>query len=469
MYVFFFILLKYLKKGVTMKFFAEFTFLRRSAYRLCSLMVCTFVHSLVQAGGAIEHWQQESGAQVWLRSTSAIPMVDIQIDWDAGARFDPQGLEGLSGFAATMLTKGSREWKGRPALTEEKVGSVWADLGGIFSAQASEDRFFVNVRTLTKTEVLEEVTQLVAHQLAAPAVNDTVWNRIQRNVISSIKEMQTRPGPVAARAFNEAIFLKHPYGRSPSEQSMLAIAPSEIKKFLDSNLRACDAKVSVVGNLSKEQANTMVLKLLAGIRDKPCLDRPSLEKVAPLTQSKDVKIAFDSAQAHLLMGQPGIARSDADYFPIIVGNYILGGGGFVSRLTREVREKRGLSYSVASSFSPARDKGAFLISLQTRPDQVQQAKNVAMDVLRDFVLNGPTQAELKAAKDFMIGGFALNLDSNRKLLNNVSSIAWNGLPLNYLDTWTTEIGKVSTADIRRAFQKNLALDKMVTVVVGGEN
>jgi zinc protease len=149
-----------------------------------------------------------------------------------------------------------------------------------------------------------------------------------------------------------------------------------------------------------------------------------------------------------------------------VGNYILGGGGFVSRLTHEVREKRGLSYSVYSYFAPGLHAGAFTLGLQTRPDQAAQAVQVAKDVLADFVAHGPTEAELKAAKDNLMGGFALRVDSNRKLLDNMANIAWNQLPLNYLDTWTQQIDQVSTAQIKAAFARKLQPQKMVTVVLG---
>ena len=147
-------------------------------------------------------------------------------------------------------------------------------------------------------------------------------------------------------------------------------------------------------------------------------------------------IRFDSAQAQVLIGQPGIARSDPDYFALTAGNYVLGGGGFVSRLMQEVREKRGLTYGISSSFSPALQAGPFAVALQTRPDQAAQALDVATGVIRDFVAQGPTPEELQAAKDNLIGGFPLRLDSNAKLLANVANIAWNGLPLDYLETWT---------------------------------
>jgi zinc protease len=183
---------------------------------------------------------------------------------------------------------------------------------------------------------------------------------------------------------------------------------------------------------------------------------------APAVQA----IPFQSAQAHVLFGQPGFKRSDPDYFPLLVGNYVLGGSGLVSRLSNEVREKRGLSYSTYSYFSPGLHAGAFTVGLQTRPDQAAQAIAVASDVVAQFVATGPTAAELKAAKDNLIGGFPLRIDSNRKLLDNVANIAWNNLPLDYLDTWTAQVAKVTAQDVRAAMSRKLQPGRMVTVTVG---
>ena len=183
-------------------------------------------------------------------------------------------------------------------------------------------------------------------------------------------------------------------------------------------------------------------------------------------QTTGVFRAMDNPERVVKVGQPGMARNDPDFFPLFVGNYILGGGGFVSRLTTEVREKRGLSYSVYSYFAPGLQAGAFQLGLTTRPDQADQALAVAREVVQRFVTEGPTEAELQAAKDFLVNGFALRIDSNRKLLDNVANIAWYGLPLDYLDGWTAQVQRVSTADIRRAFQRVLQPQRMVTVVLG---
>jgi zinc protease len=195
---------------------------------------------------------------------------------------------------------------------------------------------------------------------------------------------------------------------------------------------------------------------------------PLVPEVQHLAKAQNTSIAFESAQAHVFIGQVGIAREHPDYLALTVGNYVLGGGGFVSRLTEQVREKRGLSYSVYSYFGAWQQAGPFTVGLQTRPDQAQQAVKVATDVVADFVKNGPTDKELKAAKDFLIGGFALRLDSNRKLMDNLSNIAWYELPLDYLDTWTAQVDKLTTKDIQQAFARNLQPERMVTVILGAQ-
>jgi len=164
----------------------------------------------------------------------------------------------------------------------------------------------------------------------------------------------------------------------------------------------------------------------------------------------------------------GIKRNSPDFFALLVGNHILGGGGFTARLTEELREKRGLTYGVSSSFAPGLHAGAFTISLQTRPDQAQQALDLVRTELQRFVAQGPTEKELQAAKDNLIGGFALRMDSNRKLLDNVANIAWNGLPLDYLSTWTDQVQRISAEDIRQAFSRTLTPQTMVTIVLGGK-
>ena len=416
----------------------------------------------------IQKWQQPSGAQVWLIEAPGLPIVDVQIDFDAGGRRDPANQMGLASITASMTGKGIAARDGQPALDENQLGEAWADLGAGFGGSAGADRMSFSLRSLTTPELLQSAVQLAARQLGEPSFPETVWRRDRERIAASIREANTRPATIADRAFDQAVFGSHPYGYETTEATLANIGVQDMRTFYEAHVRPCRAKASVVGAVTRAQADEIVRTLLSRLPPNACAPLPPVPDVAQLAAPVERAIPFASAQAHVLIGQPGYERSDPDYFPMLVGNYVLGGGGFVSRLSQEVRQKRGLSYSVYSYFAPGLHAGAFTLGLQTRPDQAAQAVQVSRDVVRRFVAEGPTEAELQAAKDFMVGGFALRLDSNRKLLDNLSGIAWYDLPLDYLDTWTQQVQKVTAAQVKAAFARKLQPERMVTVVVGGD-
>lgn len=435
---------------------------------LCSL-VCIGVNQAL-AGIPIQQWTLPNGAQVNLVESPAIPMVDIQIDFDAGSRRDPANQAGLASITAGMAGKGLIGKNGSSPMDENALGEAWADLGASFGASAGSDRMSFNLRSLTEPDLLPRALALAARQMAEPAFPLAVWQRERQRLIASLAEASRRPATLAGKEFGRAVYGSHPYGMEMTEESLTAISVTDMLALYQRHVLPCHAKVSIVGKLNREQAQEAVQTLFAGLPSSPgqCSVLAAVPEVRTLAEAKELFRPFESAQAHVLIGQPGFKRDDPDFFALTVGNYILGGGGFVSRLTTEVRERRGLSYSVYSYFSPGLHAGAFTVGLQTRPDQAQQAVQVAKQVVTEFVANGPTAEELKAAKDNLVGGFPLLIDSNRKLLSNVSNIAWNGLPLNYLDTWTDQVERVTLDEIKAAFSRKLQPERMVTVIVGGK-
>ena len=437
--------------------------LSRAAVGACAL-ACL---SLAQAGIPMQHWTQASGAGVWLVASPTVPMVDVRIDFDAGGRRDPVAQAGLASASVGMMSKGVRAVGGDVALDENALGEAWADLGASFGGGDSGDRLSFSLRSLTYPDLLARAVALAARQLAEPAWPEAVWTRERERLVAALREANTRPATIAARTFNQAVFGSHPYGFDANEQTLARIGVADMQAWHAQYLKPCRAKVSIVGAVTRAQADALVTQLLARLPAGACEPLPPVAEVQALGAAVEKHIPFESAQAHVLIGQPGFKRDDPDFFTLTVGNYILGGGGFVSRLTEEVREKRALSYSVYSYFAPGLHAGAFTIGLQTRPDQAARAVQVAREVLRRFVADGPTEAELKAAKDNLIGGFALRIDNNRKLLDNVANIAAHGLPLDYLDTWTRQVAKVTVADIKAAFARKLQPERMVTVIVGG--
>lgn len=431
-----------------------------------TLATALFFINSAWAGIPIQHWTQTSGAQVYLVESPSIPMVDVEIDFDAGGRRDPAGKPGLASLMASGTAYGVRATATEAALDENALSEAWADLGASFGGSAGADRMSFGLRSLTYPDLLDRAITLAARQLAEPSFPEAPWQRDQPKILASLKEADTRPATLAARAYSRAVYGKHPYGYEMTADSLLRISAQDLRTLHTSAVRACDAKISVVGAVTRAQADAMVQRLLARLPATPCTARPPVAEVAPLAAASEQRIAFAAPQAHLLLGQPGYKRNDPDFFALTVGNHILGGGGFTSRLTQEVREKRGLTYGVGSSFSPGLHAGAFTIGLQTRPDQAQQALDLARKVLAQFVAEGPTEQELQAAKDNLVGGFALRLDSNGKLLGNVANIAWNGLPLDYLDHWTDRVNQLTVADVRAAFARKLQPEKMATVVLG---
>lgn len=416
----------------------------------------------------IEHWQQANGAQIWLVQSDSLPMVDVQIDFDGGQRRNPANQIGLASATANMLGKGVKAAHGKPALDEDQLGEAWADLGASFDASASSDRFTFRLRSLTDSKLLPQATALAAQQIGQPAWPQPVWQRERAQWSAAIREAQTQPGTIANDNFAKAVYGNHPYGYTTTPQSLQHIDTKDMQAFYAQHVLPCRAKATIVGNVDKAQADQLVSALLADLpADAQCASLPNVAEVAPLTHAAEQRIPFASEQAQVLIGQPGIKRDDPDFLTLLVANHILGGSGFGSRLMEEVREKRGLVYGVYSGFSPGNHAGAFTIGLQTRADQAEEAAQLVHEIVADFVANGPTEKELQDAKANLIGGFALRIDSNAKLLGNVANIAWNDLPLDYLNTWSDKVQAITVEDIRTALKKHLQPEAMVTVVVGG--
>ena len=439
----------------------------------CALFAGAALMGITSARAAlpIQQWTLANGAKIYLVSTNALPIVDMQVDFDAGSRRDPAAQAGLASATATMVEKGVRAGKvGEPALDQNALGEAWADLGASFDVSAGTDRTSYSLRTLSDPALLNKAVALASREIGEPAFPDDVWQRERERINAAIKEANTKPATIAGRAFAHAVYGVHPYGQEVTEETLARIDIAAMRQRYQQLIVPCRAKLSIVGAVTRVEAETLATTLLSRLpASESCTPLPAIAPVAALAAPKDERIPFDSAQAHVFVGQPGYPRKDPDHFALTLGNYVLGGGGFVSRLMNEVREKRGLTYSIYSGFAPGLDAGAFRVGFQTRPDQAEEAVKMSREVVARFVAEGPTASELKAAKDNLIGGFPLLLDSNRKLIGNVANIAWHDLPLDYLDTWTARMNAVTAADVKAAFQRKLQPERMVTVVVGGRD
>jgi len=304
---------------------------------------------------------------------------------------------------------------------------------------------------------------LFATLLQTPTFPEDVLKREKERSIAALKEAETKPEAIAGIAFSKAMYGAHPYGLSAKPGSVAAISRADIEAFYKANYAARRAVVTLIGDISRPDAEAIAEQLTAKL---PAGATPPVIPPVGTPDAVPKLIAHPASQAHILVGAPALKRGDPQYFPLMVGNYILGGGGFVSRLMNEVREKRGLAYSVYSYFMPLKDEGPFQIGLQTKKEQSGEALAIVKSVLADYVAKGPTETELKAAKDNLVGGFPLRIDNNRKILDNLAVIGFYNMPLDYLDTWVANVQKVTVAEIKADFAQRVKPDALASVVVG---
>ena len=413
------------------------------------------------AAPRIEHWFAASGARVFFVENHDLPMLDVQIDFAAGSVCDPEGKSGVAALTSGMLDLGAAD------LDEREVASRLADVGAVLSGGADIERASLHLRTLSAEDKRLPALALMRSVLVAPQFPADVLAREKARTIAGLKEAAIRPEVIAARTFWRLLYPAHPYGRDVTPESVARIGRDDLVEFHRRNYTAANASVTLVGDISRAQAEALVEELTAEL---PAGDSatPDAPPVVPAAAPVEERVAHSAAQAHVLIGLPALKRGDPDFFALAVGNYTLGSGGFVSRLMQEVREKRGLAYSVGSHFVPLAQSGPFEISLQTKKAQADEALGVVRAVLQRFIADGPSAAELRAAKQNLVGSFPLRLDSNGKILDNVALIGFYGLPLDYLDRYAENVEKVSAADVRAAFARHVAIDRLVTVVVGGE-
>jgi zinc protease len=413
-----------------------------------------------QAALAIQHWQTPQGARVYFVESHELPMLDIAVDFAAGSARDPAGKSGLARLTHGLLDQGAG------GLSETEIAHRLADVGAVLSGRLDRDRAGVTLRTLSSAAEKEKALELLARVLQRPDFPQAVVKREKRRLIASIREDEADPGNVVSKAFYRALYGDHPYANDESGEpaAVARLARADLQAFYRTHYSAPNVVISLMGDITRAEAEAIAGRLAAGLSGAAPV--PALPKPAPAAAS-DTRIAHPSTQSHVRVGVVGMARNDPDFFPLFVGNYVLGGGGFDSQLMREVRDKRGYAYSAYSYFLPMREAGPFQLGLQTKLEQTDDALKVARDTLRQFIANGPTEAELNQAKSNLTGGFPLRIDSNRKILDYLALIGFYELPLDYLDTWVDRVNAVDVAAVKQAFARRIDPDRLVIVVVGG--
>ena len=412
------------------------------------------------AGVNIQHWQTGPGSRVYFVQTPNLPMADIRVVFDAGSARDGDRF-GLAALTSALLDSGAGDWNA------DDIAQQFESVGAAFSAGVSEDIAWLSLRSLTDKALFDKAFETYWTILSKPRFNEDDFQREKNRTLAALKHREESPGAVANIAFQKALYHDHPYAH-PEEGMLETVAgfkADDLKAFYKRHYVSANAIVVIVGDLQRSQAEQLAEKLVASL---PVGEKPAeIPAVTLPTQASTQRIEFPSTQTHVLAGMPGTYRKDPDYFALYVGNHILGGGSLVSKLFDEVREKRGLAYSAASQLMPLYREGPFVVSLQTRNDQTDQAIAVMNTTLNDFIKNGPSEAELQAAKKNITGGFALRTDNNSKLIEYVTMIGFYQQPLDYLDTFSAKVEAVTVDGIKDAFQRRIRPEWLQTVAVGG--
>ncbi|HSH41214.1 MAG TPA: pitrilysin family protein [Arenicellales bacterium] len=419
----------------------------------------------LNAGAAldIQHWRTSNGARVYFVQTHQIPMVQFAVGFDAAGARDPAGKHGLASLVNTLMDDGAG------GMDEEVVAEKLASVGARYSSQSARDMAILELKVLSDPEFLDPALEVFANIIGRPDFPADALERERQRTLVGLEQSRQTPRSVVQRLFYSELFGDHPYGHMPEgdEESVGSISREDLVSFHRRYYTAANAVIAIVGDLSRPAAESAASRIVEALPQGS--EPPPLPEVPEPVEGARVHEEFPSRQSHLLLGQPGMARGDPDFFPLYVGNHILGGSGLISRLSVQIREERGLAYSVYSYFVPMQRRGPYILGLQTRNDQADDARRITLETVRRFIDEGPGADELAAAKNNITGGFPLRLDSNEDIANNLLNVAFYDLPLDYLDTYPDKVSAVTVEDIRDAFRRRVNPGNWVQVTVGSRD
>lgn len=404
-------------------------------------------------------WKTSSGTPVIFYQAMEVPMLDISIAFRAGSAYDGKAF-GLSALTNNLLNQGNL---GKSALV---LTETLEETGAQYQANVSRDMASMSLRTLTTPDALTNSLKIFANYLAHPDFPKEAVLREKNQLLMAVQELQESPEETANIAFFQTLYQEHPYAHSinGTKETIPGLNRESVVQFYKQYYAASNAILVMVGAIDEKQARQIAEILTKDLpKGSPA---SSIEKAVPQNTGKLSHFPFPSSQTTLRLGQLSIDHHAPDYFPLTVGNYILGAGAMVSRLSLEVREKHGLTYGVYSQFMPLSGIGPFLITLSTRNKEADKALSLTKAVVNRFIEQGPTDEELAHAKQYLSGSFRVSLSSNRAIASSLLKIAFYGLPKDYLETYVKNIQSVTKEQIKAAFQKELHVDNMSVVRVG---
>jgi zinc protease len=409
----------------------------------------------------ISKWQTTNNINVYFVNAPELPMVDIQVTFNAGSSYESH-KPGLAAFTNSMLLEGTKN------LNTEQIHEKLDSVGANFSTGLSRDSASVSLRSLTEQQKFETALEVFNDVLANSNFPNKSFNRIKNQTIEQLKLNEQYPEVISANLFYKTIYKEHPYGvpQNGTIDSIKNITTQDLTNFYSKYYVNNNAQIAIVGALSALQAKNVAENISKHLN--PGSKIAALPQVPSEGLSSSQHIEFPSTQTHILLGSIGIKRSDPDYLPLLVGNHLLGKMPLTSLLFKNVRINRGLAYSVSSQFVTMKDAGPFMISMQTRNEKANEALKISTDTLADFIKNGPAPLDLELAKQNLTGQFPVNIASNSNKLDIISNIGFYDLPLDYLDTYINKVNAVTAQEIVKTFNKHINLNQLTVVTVGNK-
>ncbi len=406
----------------------------------------------------IQEWRTSAGTKVLFMAAPELPMFDLRLTFAAGSSKDQQTY-GLANLTSAMLDEGTG------SLDAGQIAARFEDLGAEFSAGSYRDMAVVSLRSLSDAKLSSPALELFSQVAAQPSFPAASLARIKNQLLAGFEYDKQNPGKLASLALFEQLYGEHPYAHSSSgnAESVPGISRQQLQEFHRNYYTAGNAQIALVGDLSIAQAKAISEKVSAR------LPQGTAAAVTPepvKTPASNTHIEFPSTQTHILLAQLSVKRGDPDYPALFLGNQILGGGGFGTRLMEEVREKRGLTYGIYSSLSPMQATGPFMINVQTRAQLSEATLQLVQDLLRDYLENGPTAAELADAKRESLGSFPLSAASNSAIVGQLAAIGFYDMPLSWMSDFMQDVQALTVEQVHAAFQRHLNPEQLVIVTAG---
>jgi len=401
-----------------------------------------------------------NGIVLLVAERPGVPIVAARVFVRAGAAFEPAERAGLANLTGALLTRGTAK------RTGPELDSAIEFVGGSLEAGASRDGLTASLSVLKRDLTLG--LDLLSEVVLGPTFPQEELKRKVAQIQAAIKRSEEDPNTVAARAMARLVYPNHPYGRpvEGTADSVKQVDRSGLLDFHRKYYRPNHAILTVVGDVSHTEVVERLGKALRPWEKGGASGAPPARPAAGAPTV--VKINKDLTQANIVLGHEGVPRGHPDYYAIQVMNYVLGGGGFSSRLMESVRNQRGLAYSVYSAFEPEKYAGSFQIVMQTKNESANEAIRVALEEVRKMREQGAGEEELKAAKDYLVGSFPLRLDTNRKVAAFLSQVEFFGLGLDYPERYPNIIRAVTREEVLRVAKRYLQPEKLIIVVVADQ-